>query len=90
MTNLKQESVRKKLAGGLYILCPPRLCLSKIRLSRHYTAIFKGLCKVYFVGRLSLRMLLLKKFCDLSKNFLCNFDPYAYHCVLIAYLLQSP
>ena len=26
----------------------------------------------------------LKKFYDLSKNFLCNFDPYAYHYVLIS------
>ena len=26
----------------------------------------------------------LSKFCDLSKNFLCNFDPYAYHYGLIS------
>ena len=36
------------------------------------------------MGRLSLRMFFLKKFYDLSKNFLCNFDPYAYHYVLIS------
>ena len=32
---------------------------------------------------LSLKMFFLKKFCDLAKNFLCHFDPYAYHYVLI-------
>ena len=40
---------------------------------------------MYFVGRLSLIMLLfVLKFCDLSKNFLCNFDSYAYLYVLIS------
>ena len=46
--------------------------------------ILKLLCKVLFVGRLSLKMFWLKKFCDLAKNFLCNFDPYAYHYVFIS------
>ena len=46
--------------------------------------ILKLLCKVHFVGRLSLKIFFLKKFCDLAKNFLCNFDPYAYHYILIS------
>ena len=36
------------------------------------------------MGRLSLKMFFLKKFCDLAKTFRCNFDPYAYHYVLIS------
>ena len=49
-----------------------------------HAMIFKRLCMLYFVGRQSLRMLFLKKCCELLKNCLCNFDPYAYHYVLIA------
>ena len=36
------------------------------------------------MGSLSLIMFFLKKFCDLANNFLCNFDPHAYHYVLIS------
>ena len=52
--------------------------------SATHVQIFKLHCKVYFVGRLSFRMFVLKKFCVLSKNFLCNFDTYAYHYVPIS------
>ena len=41
------------------------------------------------MGRLSLKMFCLKKFCDLTKNFLRNFDPYAYHYVLRRHLLDN-
>ena len=36
------------------------------------------------MGRLSFKLFVLKKFCDFSKNFLCNFDPYVYQYVLIS------
>ena len=52
--------------------------------SETHIKFFKTTLQGAFVRRLSLKMFFLKKFCDLAKNFLCNFDPHAYHYVFIS------